>query len=154
MKCGIWRVQVGKDLTSPAEVPPRRCQAVSSHQRQVAALFDQVAADYDQHVPFFSAFADLMVPWVGIHRGDLVADLGVGRGAVADRADALGACVVRVDMAMNMLGRNRGMCCLMDGQVLGFKPGPSVVLGARMPRESGEKSRLLWRRGGLASALT
>lgn len=74
-----------------------------SHVDRVAALFDRVASDYDQHVPFFTAFARRLVEWTHVKAGQRVLDIGTGRGAVATAARAAGASVVAVDIAAEML---------------------------------------------------
>ena len=73
------------------------------HVARVAALFESVAAEYDQHVSFFSAFAEQMVEWTNISAGELVLDIGAGRGAVSTAARAAGASVVALDIAAAML---------------------------------------------------
>jgi ubiquinone/menaquinone biosynthesis C-methylase UbiE len=45
-------------------------------------LFDEVAPDYDQIVPFFSAFADQFAAWVQAVAGTDVLDIATGRGAI------------------------------------------------------------------------
>lgn len=89
--------------------------------RRMAALFDLVAPDYDQVVPFFSTYAERFVPWLGILHHHRVLDIGAGRGAAGRQAEALGARVVGVDVSTGMLTRNAGTVCLMDAQRLGFR---------------------------------
>ena len=101
------------------------------HQARITALFDLVAPDYDQHVPFFRAYADELVPWLGVGPGQRVVDIGTGRGALASRAQALGAFVLRIDTAIEMLRLNPGSRAAMDGQLLAIRSDSAdVAMGA------------------------
>lgn len=56
-------------------------QQQSDHKGWIS-VFDQVAADYDQIVPFFSAFARRFVEWIDpVQRIDVL-DIATGRGAI------------------------------------------------------------------------
>ena len=44
------------------------------HVERVGALFDLVAEEYDQHVPFFTAYAQRFVPWLEVSPSDLFLD--------------------------------------------------------------------------------
>ena len=105
--------------------------ASTDHRRRMAALFDLVAPDYDQHVPFFTEYAKLFVPWVGVGRGQLVLDIGTGRGALARQVRRRRASAVGVDIAAEMLRRSPTNACLMDALCLGFPDEVfDVTLGA------------------------
>lgn len=72
----------------------------------VRRLFNDVAHEYDQHIPFFSAFGRELVTWLGLRPGQRVLDIAAGRGAIAapaakvvgDRGE-----VVAIDNAPAML---------------------------------------------------
>jgi len=49
----------------------------------VRRLFDELASEYDQHVPFFGAFGCGLVTWGGLQPGQRVLDIAAGRGALA-----------------------------------------------------------------------
>ena len=104
---------------------------MTTHLRRTAALFDLVAPEYDQHVPFFSAYAQRFVPWLGVAPHHDVLDIGTGRGALSRQAEEIGAHVVGIDVSMEMLARGAGARCLMDAQQLGFRSGCfDVAMGA------------------------
>jgi SAM-dependent methyltransferase len=69
---------------------------MDDHVRQVTAVFDAVAADYDQHVPFFTAFAQQL----DIRPGERVLDIDCGRGAVSAAARQHGATAVALDLSL------------------------------------------------------
>jgi ubiquinone/menaquinone biosynthesis C-methylase UbiE len=72
----------------------------------VQRLFDEVAAEYDQHLPFFATFGRDLVDWSGLQPGQRVLDIAAGRGAITvPAAQAVGkhGAVVAVDNAPNML---------------------------------------------------
>lgn len=60
-------------MAEPAETP-------SDHVGRVAALFDSVAPEYDQHVPLFSAFAERLIAWSGAVRAKLCWTSAPGEG--------------------------------------------------------------------------
>jgi SAM-dependent methyltransferase len=93
------------------------------HVAQVVTLFEEVAAEYDQHVPFFRAFADRLVEWVDVQPGERVLDIGTGRGAVAEAARSRGAVAVGLDLAAEMLRRAPGPRLRADGRRLPVRGG-------------------------------
>lgn len=69
-------------------------------------LFDDLAFEYDQHLPFFATYGRELVAWCGLRKGQKVLDLAAGRGAITGpAARAVGAQgeVLAVDNAPNML---------------------------------------------------
>ncbi|GGN59992.1 SAM-dependent methyltransferase [Actinoplanes lobatus] len=66
------------------------------------ALFDRLADDYDQVVPFFAGFAARFLEVVGPTPGSRMVDVGSGRGAIATAAAARGCAVTAVDAAPRM----------------------------------------------------
>jgi len=66
-------------------------------------LFDRLARDYDEVVPFFSAFAAQLVELLDLGPGARLLDVGSGRGAVAAAAVARGCAVTAVDAAPRMV---------------------------------------------------
>lgn len=78
---------------------------------RVAALFDRLAADYDQSgVDFFEPIADGLLAHVPPREGERWLDVGCGRGAVLlPAAAAVGAAgqVVGIDIAASMVERVR-----------------------------------------------
>lgn len=73
----------------------------------VRQLFDELASQYDQHLPFFGTFGHDLVAWCGLQAGQRVLDIAAGRGAVAGpAARAVGprGKVLAVDNAPKMLG--------------------------------------------------
>jgi len=78
---------------------------------RVAALFDRLAADYDQSgVAFFEPIADGLLAHVPPREGERWLDVGCGRGAVLlPAAAAVGATgqVVGIDVAASMVERVR-----------------------------------------------
>ena len=50
------------------------------HVARLAALFESVAIEYDQDVRFFTAFAEQLIGWAAIRRGERALDIGTGRG--------------------------------------------------------------------------
>ena len=102
-----------------------------AHVAKVSALFESVAADYDQHVPFFTAYAQELVGWAAIGGGERLLDIGTGRGAVAEAARAAGASVVGVDIAEAMLRMATGRRVRADARMLPVRPGSfDVAVGA------------------------
>jgi ubiquinone/menaquinone biosynthesis C-methylase UbiE len=69
-------------------------------------LFDEIASEYDQHIPFFATYGRSLVAWCGLQPGQRVLDIAAGRGAVAGPAAlAVGPHgeVVAIDNAPGML---------------------------------------------------
>jgi ubiquinone/menaquinone biosynthesis C-methylase UbiE len=69
-------------------------------------LFDELASEYDQHIPFFATYGRSLVAWCGLQPGQRVLDIAAGRGAVAGPAAlAVGPRgeVVAIDNAPGML---------------------------------------------------
>jgi SAM-dependent methyltransferase len=72
----------------------------------VRRLFDELACEYDRHLPFFATFGRALVQWADLRPGNSVVDVGAGRGAVTlPAAAAVGASgrVIAVDNAQGML---------------------------------------------------
>ncbi|MFZ0046437.1 MAG: methyltransferase domain-containing protein, partial [Streptosporangiaceae bacterium] len=97
----------------------------------VRRLFDEVAGEYDRHLPFFATFGRDLAGWCGLRPGQRVLDVAAGRGAItlpAARAVGPRGLVVAVDNAPNMraaLARDRGdlpqiKICGMDAHRLAF----------------------------------
>lgn len=98
----------------------------------VQRLFDELASEYDQHVPFFATFGRNLVAWCGLRPGQRVLDIAAGRGAVAGpaaRTVGPGGAVLAIDNAPNMLralaGDHRDVpqlaTCVMDAHRLGVR---------------------------------
>jgi ubiquinone/menaquinone biosynthesis C-methylase UbiE len=98
----------------------------------VRRLFDELAGEYDQHVPFFATFGRDLAAWIGLRPGQRVLDVAAGRGAVAGpaaRAVGPGGAVLAIDNAPRMLRALADDCrdvrCLgtsvMDAHRLGVK---------------------------------
>jgi SAM-dependent methyltransferase len=97
----------------------------------VRRLFDEVASDYDQHVPFFSAFGAAFVDWLGIDPRDTVVDIGSGRGAVTNAVLTTGASVTSVDISLPMLSATPGRRVCGDARALPLRPcAASIAVGA------------------------
>ena len=72
----------------------------------VLRLFDELAGEYDQHIPFFAPFGRDLVAWCDLRPGQRVLDIAAGRGAVAGpAAQAVGprGAVLAIDGSPNML---------------------------------------------------
>jgi len=72
----------------------------------VLRLFDELAGEYDQHIPFFAPFGRDLVAWSGLRPGQRVLDIAAGRGAVTGpAAQAVGprGAVLAIDGSPNML---------------------------------------------------
>jgi ubiquinone/menaquinone biosynthesis C-methylase UbiE len=72
----------------------------------VQRLFDELAPEYDRHVPFFATFGRDLVAWCEPRPGQRVLDIAAGRGAITGpAARAVGAHgeVLAIDNAPNML---------------------------------------------------
>jgi ubiquinone/menaquinone biosynthesis C-methylase UbiE len=72
----------------------------------VLRLFDELAGEYDQHIPFFAPFGRDLVAWCDLRPGQRVLDIAAGRGAVTGpAAQAVGprGAVLAIDGSPNML---------------------------------------------------
>ena len=72
----------------------------------VLRLFDELAGEYDQHIPFFAPFGRDLVAWCGLRPDQRVLDIAAGRGAVTGpAAQAVGprGAVLAIDGSPNML---------------------------------------------------
>jgi ubiquinone/menaquinone biosynthesis C-methylase UbiE len=99
--------------------------------KAVQQLFDELASEYDQHLPFFATFGRSLVTWCGLQPGQRVLDIAAGRGAVAvPAALAVGPHgeVLAIDNAPGMLralsADHRNLpqltTCVMDAHRLRF----------------------------------
>ena len=91
---------------------------MSEQVRRVAALFDSLAADYDQSgVAFFQPIAEQLVALMVVRSGEQALDIGCGRGAATLRlAEAVGAegSVTAVDLAPAMVEHTRAAAAAAD----------------------------------------
>jgi ubiquinone/menaquinone biosynthesis C-methylase UbiE len=74
--------------------------------KTVQRLFDGLASEYDQYIPFFATFGRELVAWCDLQPGQRVLDIAAGRGAVAaPAARAVGPDgeVLAIDTSPNML---------------------------------------------------
>lgn len=84
----------------------------------VVPLFDELAPDFDQLVPMFSAFATGLVDVMSLPPGTRLLDLGCGRGALTRAALARGWEVVAVDAAPSMVSELRRDQPSVDARVM------------------------------------
>jgi demethylmenaquinone methyltransferase/2-methoxy-6-polyprenyl-1,4-benzoquinol methylase len=80
--------------------------------RDVASMFDQVAARYDLTNDVLSMGQDrrwrkAVVESLGVRRGDLVLDIAAGTGTSSEPFDRLGARVVPADFSLGMLRQGK-----------------------------------------------
>jgi SAM-dependent methyltransferase len=97
-------------------------------------LFDRVAAEYDEVVPFFARYGVAIVAALAPAPGTRFLDLGAGRGALTGPALDRGCAVTAVDAAPQMARRTSmsypgARACIMDAQALAF-PSASFDLVA------------------------
>jgi ubiquinone/menaquinone biosynthesis C-methylase UbiE len=90
----------------------------------VRRLFDELAHEYDQHIPFFATFGRDLVAWCGLLKGQRVLDVAAGRGAVSGpAAEEVGEQgeVLAIDNAPKMLAAlalDHGGLPQLTGQVM------------------------------------
>lgn len=72
-----------------------------------AQIYEELADDFDQAVPFYSTFGRAMVDVIDPPRGSALLDLAAGRGAVARPALERGCSVTAVDAAPSMVAHVR-----------------------------------------------
>jgi ubiquinone/menaquinone biosynthesis C-methylase UbiE len=133
----------------------------------VRRLFDELASEYDQHVPFFTTFGRSLAAWCGLRPGQQVLDIAAGRGAVAGPAAlAVGprGAVLAIDNSPGMLraldGEHRDIpqlaACVMDAHQLGAQDAGFDVVTCGFafhflddPRQAIAEAARVLRRGGL-----
>ena len=72
-------------------------------------LFDELATEYDEALPFFRGFAELHADWLAPAEGTRVLDLGAGTGALTEAFLRRGCEVTAVDAAPAMVARLAGL---------------------------------------------
>jgi ubiquinone/menaquinone biosynthesis C-methylase UbiE len=92
---------------------------------QVIDVFDRLASQYDEVIPFFAAMGVQIVSAVSFIPGARVLDLGAGTGAVTGEALDRGAQVTAIDAAPAMIARlrrehPRAEAAVMDAHHLDF----------------------------------
>lgn len=114
-----------------------RIRQRASHIVDVATwkLFDRVAKDYDEVVPFFAEFGTAIVAALDPPAGCRFLDLGAGRGALTAPALDRGCVVTAVDAAPAMCERlaaayPAAAVCVMDAQALDFPSGTFDLVAA------------------------
>jgi ubiquinone/menaquinone biosynthesis C-methylase UbiE len=135
--------------------------------KAVQQLFDELASEYDQHIPFFATFGRSLVTWCGLQPGQRVLDIAAGRGAVAGPAAlAVGPRgeVLAIDNASGMLralsADHRDLpqltTCVMDAHGLRFQDArfDAVTCGFAFhflddPEQAIAEARRVLRPGGL-----
>jgi ubiquinone/menaquinone biosynthesis C-methylase UbiE len=135
--------------------------------KAVRRLFDDLASDYDQHVPFFAAFGRELVAWCGLRPGQRVLDIAAGRGAVTGPAAlAVGprGAVLAIDNAPGMLRALAAdhryvpqlATCVMDAHRLGVPDAHFDVVTCGFafhflddPRQAVSEAHRVLRPGGL-----
>jgi ubiquinone/menaquinone biosynthesis C-methylase UbiE len=91
-------------------------------------LFDRVAADYDDVVPFFAEYGAAILAALDPPKGCRFLDVGAGRGALTAPALDRGCIVTAIDAAPAMVGRLAAAypavaAHVMDAQALAFPDG-------------------------------
>jgi SAM-dependent methyltransferase len=81
-------------------------------------LFDRVAEDYDEIVPFFAEYGRAIVAALDPQPGCRFLDLGAGRGALTGPALARGCAVTAVDAAPEMVSRLAASFPAADARVM------------------------------------
>ncbi|MFF0269738.1 class I SAM-dependent methyltransferase [Kribbella sp. NPDC004536] len=83
------------------------CQTpgMSEHTARALRLFDELAAGYDEVLPFFRGFAGLQVGWLDPVAGTVALDLGAGGGALTGALLGRGCVVTAVDGAPGMVAK-------------------------------------------------
>lgn len=91
----------------PFFIRSSRCQTpkVSEHTARAIRLFDELAAGYDEVLPFFRGFAKLHVDWLDPRPGTAVLDLGAGSGPLTGALLDRGCTVTAVDAAPAMVAK-------------------------------------------------
>lgn len=92
---------------------------------RVIRLFDALAPEYDEALPFFRGFAKLHVDWLAPAPGAVALDLGAGSGALTGALLERGCAVTAVDAAPAMVAKLAALhpaaaARLMDAHRLDF----------------------------------
>ncbi|HZX03532.1 class I SAM-dependent methyltransferase [Kribbella sp.] len=78
---------------------------MSEHTARAIRLFDDLASNYDEVLPFFRGFAELHVDWLGPQPGAVVLDLGAGSGSLTGAFLERGCTVTAIDAAPAMIAK-------------------------------------------------
>ncbi|WP_427895775.1 class I SAM-dependent methyltransferase [Kribbella sp. GL6] len=78
---------------------------MSEHTARAIRLFDELAAGYDEVLPFFRGFARMHVDWLDPQPGIVVLDLGAGSGPLTGALLDRGCTVTAVDAAPAMVAK-------------------------------------------------
>ncbi|MGZ0147429.1 class I SAM-dependent methyltransferase [Kribbella sp. WER1] len=78
---------------------------MSEHTARAIRLFDELAAGYDEILPFFRGFAELHVDWLDPRPGTAALDLGAGSGSLTGVLLDHGCKVTAVDAAPAMVAK-------------------------------------------------
>ncbi|WP_304450694.1 class I SAM-dependent methyltransferase [Nocardiopsis sp. YSL2] len=100
-----------------------------------AQMYEDLADEFDQAVPFYSTFGRVMVDTIDPPRGSALLDLAAGRGAVARPAQERGCSVTAVDAAPSMVAHLRqdlpqGSIHVMDVHDLAFEDATFDIVTA------------------------
>jgi SAM-dependent methyltransferase len=97
-------------------------------------LFERVADEYDEVLPFFSTFGASIMSTVDLWAGCRVLDLGAGRGALTRAAAERGSDVIAIDASPAMTALTAQLkgvhACVMDAHALGFRDGSFDVVAS------------------------
>src|SRR5262245_3126981 len=88
-------------------------------------LFERVADEYDEVLPFFSTFGASIVSTLPLFDGCRFLDLGAGRGALTAAAHRRGCAVTAIDLSPAMVYRLSAQypavaVAVMDAEALGI----------------------------------
>ena len=114
------------------------------HDREIAAMFDRIAARYDALNRVLSFGADVgwrrrAIARAGIRSGMLVADVGAGTGDLSFAAAARGARVVAIDLSPGMLAvLGRRATARQRSRI-----GPIVASAERLPLPDASVDRIV-----------
>lgn len=109
---------------------PDDSPAVTDQSSRAIQLFNELAAEYDEALPFFRVFAELHADWLAPAAGTRVLDLGAGHRRTDRDVLRRGCEVTAVDAAPAMVARLAALhpkahARVMDGAPC-RKDGPSV----------------------------
>jgi ubiquinone/menaquinone biosynthesis C-methylase UbiE len=117
-------------------LPPvaARCDAADVPHK-VIDVFDRLAPQWDQVLPFFAAMAAQVAAAIPLVAGSRVLDLGAGTGAMTAQALARGSRVAAVDAAPAMITRlrrdhPRAAAMVMDAHQLAFADASFDIVAA------------------------